>query len=77
MLKNEIYIGRRKTVIDNQEFHTTNQSIVNRDIFNRVQNKIEVSLQRRNQLNKTKHFYLLTKYLRCKDCNNILCGRKT
>ena len=75
ILKNEIYIGRRRTVIDNQVIHTRNKSIVSVDIFYRVRNRVHQILERRNQNNKTSNFYLLRHLLYCKKCGNILCGR--
>ena len=75
ILKNEIYIGRRTTVIDNQVIHSKNKSIVSSDVFYRCSSRVKSILSRRNQNNKTENFYLLRHLLFCKRCNNIMCGR--
>lgn len=74
ILKNEIYIGRRTTIIDSTEINTTNISLVKYDVFNRVRKRIVDSLSRRNQNNKTTNFYLLRHLLYCNKCKNIMCG---
>ena len=41
ILKNEIYIGRRTTVIDNQVIHSKNKSIVSSDVFYRCSSRVK------------------------------------
>lgn len=84
ILKNDLYIGKDE-MIDN----ITNPSkpkilyyihkdiqIVDEETFNRVQNKIQLTLKRKNQLTKVKHNQILLRgMLFCEDCGEMYGSR--
>tara|TARA_R100001079_G_C4450634_1_gene153545 strand:+ start:418 stop:2190 length:1773 start_codon:yes stop_codon:yes gene_type:complete len=76
MLKNTIYIGYMKIKIGEFNFTYKTDKIIDRDLFNRVQDRMKTTLQRKNQINKTEQFYMLRDFMYCSRCNNIMCGRK-
>ena len=76
MLKNTIYIGYRDIKIGDFEYRQYNSSIVDNDVWKRVNDKMKTILLRKNQINKTKQFYMLRNIMFCDRCKNIMCGRK-
>lgn len=84
ILKNDLYIGKDE-MIDN----ITNPSkpkilyyihkdiqIVDEETFNRVQNRIQLTLKRKNQLTKVKHNQILLRgMLFCEDCGEMYGSR--
>jgi len=76
MLKNTIYLGYMNVEIEQQHFVLHTKQIISSEVFQRVQDRIDYSLRRRNQINKTTNFYLLRDFMYCKSCKNIICGRK-
>ena len=84
ILKNELYLGKDKMIdkITNPSkpklLHFINKELqlVDDETYNRVQNRIQLQLKRRNQLTKVKHTNVLLRgLLFCEDCGEIYGSR--
>ena len=79
ILTNTMYIGYRDMSITDFKYRFECTPILSEGLFWSVQEKIQETLERKNQINRTKHNYLLRNYLYCNQCKNGLSGvtRKT
>ena len=84
ILKNELYLGKDKMIdkITNPSkprllyFMNKELQLVDGETFNRVQNRIQLQLKRRNQLTKVKHHNVLLRgLLFCESCGEIYGSR--
>lgn len=84
ILKNELYLGKDKMIdkITNPSkpkllyFMNKELQLVDGETFNRVQNRIQLQLKRRNQLTKVKHNNVLLRgLLFCESCGEIYGSR--
>ena len=84
ILKNELYLGKDKMIdkITNPSkprllyFMNKELQLVDGETFNRVQNRIQLQLKRKNQLTKVKHHNVLLRgLLFCESCGEIYGSR--
>jgi len=84
ILKNELYLGKDEMIdkITNPSkptllyFINKELQLVDDETYNRVQNRIQLQLKRRNQLTKVKHTNVLLRgLLFCEDCGEIYGSR--
>jgi len=84
ILKNELYLGKDEMIdkITNPSkpkllyFINKELQLVDDETYNRVQNRIQLQLKRRNQLTKVKHTNVLLRgFLFCEDCGEIYGSR--
>ena len=74
ILKNTIYIGYKDMSITDFHYRFECPPIVDESLFHKVQMKMKDILERKNQINRTKHEYLLRDYLYCNECKNGMSG---
>ena len=74
ILKNTIYIGYKDMRITDFHYRFECPPIVDEGLFHKVQMKIKDNLERKNQINRSKHEYLLRNYLYCNCCKNGMSG---
>ena len=74
ILKNTIYIGYKDMKITDFHYRFECPPIVDESLFHKVQMKMKDILERKNQINRTQHEYLLRDYLYCEECKNGMSG---
>ncbi len=70
MLNNPFYMGLIRIARTGEMFHGIHQSLVNKSLFDRVQQILKGKFNTRAQL----HTFLFRRMLRCKQCGNTLVG---
>jgi site-specific DNA recombinase len=74
ILKNTIYIGYKDMKITDFHYRFECPPIVDESLFHKVQMRMKDILERKNQINRTQHEYLLRNYLYCNECKNGMSG---
>ena len=74
ILKNTIYIGYKDMKITDFHYRFECPPIVDESLFHKVQMRMKDILERKNQINRTQHEYLLRDYLYCNECKNGMSG---
>jgi len=74
ILKNTIYIGYKDMRVTDFHYRFECPPIIDESLFHKVQMKIKDNLERKNQINRSKHDYLLRNYLYCDCCKNGMSG---
>ena len=74
ILKNTIYIGFKDMRITDFHYRFECPLIVEEDLFHKVQLRMKEILERKNQINRTQHEYLIRDYLYCNECKNGMSG---
>jgi site-specific DNA recombinase len=74
ILKNTIYIGYKDMKITDFHYRFECPPIVDESLFHKVQMRMKDILERKNQINRTQHEYLLRNYLYCNECKNGTSG---
>ena len=74
ILTNTMYLGYKDMSITDFKYRFECPPIIDEGLFWNVQEKIKELLERKNQINRTTHNYLLRNYLYCNQCNNGLSG---
>jgi len=74
ILKNTIYIGYKDMRVTDFHYRFECPPIIDEGLFHKVQMKIKDNLERKNQINRSTHEYLLRNYLYCNCCKNGMSG---
>ena len=74
ILTNTMYIGYKDMSVTDFKYRFECPPMIDESLFYSVQQKIKETLERRNQINRTTHNYLLRNYLYCNQCKNGLSG---
>ena len=74
ILRKTSYIGFIKQTMDGEEFTIDTPPLIDKDLWDRVRKRCENIRVRKNQINRSKHFYLLRSFMYCGDCGNPISG---